>query len=850
MTATEERLLERIDETAEVFEESILAGGQPSIPDLLTAWPDHEHGPLLRTLLDLEIDYLLRRGEVVTRDEYQAVFPKHAGEVDEAFDTHGELCGNVLGQYAVLGRIGQGGMGTVYRALHLQLRRVVALKVLRKHAVEDKEMNARFDREIRACGSMEHPNIASATDAWEHNGVRYLAMHFVDGIALSDFVRVSECVEVRDACAMICQVAEGLSYAHTHGLTHRDIKPSNIMLDRNGCIRILDFGLARFADGAVDEITLTGQVMGTLDYIAPEQADAAIDADHRADIYCLGGTLFALLAGRAPLGGPEYVNASSKLLAVTTGKTPTVATIRPDLPKPLTQIVDRMMAFSPCQRFSTAQEVADALREWATGAELRELAQQKTERCSSPQSAPVKSPLALKSTHTVAGDGTQLLPDSLSHATETVSAADSSNTSILTGRKGSRIWKRVAAGMLFALSALTIHQTDGGRIEVRCDDDTVPFELVRVDGESTETVFAGSRQETFFFRSGEWELRIPRDRQDDFECGNGTLTIRRFGKVVFDIVRKPPPTTTKTAEQNLKVGVSVGSVPNVRSTQIYSEWQKPERLEIPELEGFIVGRPTISADGSVMVVESDRVGGHGALDLWMVHCDLSTGECTDVTNLGEGINTAASESDPCLSADGLMLVHCSRRLGGAGKSDIWISLRANTATSFGDPQNAGPLVNSEKDETGPCLSSDSRTLYFASKRHGGFGRIDIWKSEWAESDNQFGQPTNLGPRINSVSDDRSPFVSSSGLEFWFSSNRAGGRGARDLWVSRRNDINSGFAEPQHPGENIASPYQEESTSMTADGLVMVFESNQPTPQRPQTQEAVWISRRITRNMAD
>ncbi len=223
--------------------------------------------------------------------------------------------GALFDHYQLLGVIGQGGMGTVYKAYHLNLKRYVAIKVLRIDQISNSELKGRFLREMEAVGQMDHPNIVRASDAGKKNGVFYLVMEYLDGSDLSRLVSAHGPLCAADACELTRQAAVGLDYIH-RTLVHRDIKPSNLVLTRSGVLKILDLGLARLHEvGAGPEFTPTGSAVGTYDYLAPEQALASSQVDGRADIYSLGCTLFKLLTGRPPFAGPDYDSAARKLHA-------------------------------------------------------------------------------------------------------------------------------------------------------------------------------------------------------------------------------------------------------------------------------------------------------------------------------------------------------------------------------------------------------------------------------------------------------------------------------------------------------------------------------------------------------
>ena len=207
-----------------------------------------------------------------------------------------------LGEYEILDQLASGGMGVVFKAFHARLNRMVAIKMLAEGRHENAAANFRFDREMRAVGSLDHPSIVRALDAREIDGRRILVMEFVEGMDLAKLVRRCGPLPIADACELIRQAALGLQVAHERGLVHRDIKPSNLMLTPQGQVKLLDLGLALFhaQPPTETEMTATGQAVGTAEYMAPEQVSDSHQVDIRADIYGLGCTLYKLLAGRTP----------------------------------------------------------------------------------------------------------------------------------------------------------------------------------------------------------------------------------------------------------------------------------------------------------------------------------------------------------------------------------------------------------------------------------------------------------------------------------------------------------------------------------------------------------------------
>lgn len=292
-----------------------------------------------------------------------------------------------LGRYKLLEPLGRGGMGTVYKALHTKLDCHVAVKVMRDDLNDEPEAVARFQREMKAVGGLSHPNLVRALDADQISGTHVLVMEYVDGIDVATLLKQTGPLPIADACELVRQTAIGLHHAHEHGLVHRDIKPSNLMLavsdqpsavsrdgdsSQSAIVKILDLGLAqlRHASPDDDDLTRTGQLMGTIDYIAPEQTIDPRNVDRRADVYALGCTLYQLLCGRAPFSGSHYDTVGKKLVAHTQHKPPPIQQRRPEVFDALADLLDRMLAKRPEDRIGNAAKVAEALAPMTEGHHL------------------------------------------------------------------------------------------------------------------------------------------------------------------------------------------------------------------------------------------------------------------------------------------------------------------------------------------------------------------------------------------------------------------------------------------------------------------------------------------------
>ncbi len=280
-----------------------------------------------------------------------------------------------MGEYRFLRKLGEGGMGSVYQAVHTRLGKIVAIKVLPVNQGSNPLAISRFEREMKAIGSLDHPHLIRAFDAGEIDNQHYLVMEYIDGVDLAVLSKSVGQLAVADACEVIRQAALGLEYAHQRSLVHRDIKPSNLMLTTDGQVKVLDMGLALLGQTEDADLALTssGQIMGTVDYMAPEQGGDTHGVDIRADIYSLGATFYKLLTGQAPHANPKHVTTMQKLTALATQQPVPIQLRRGDIPDALVRIIQQMLAKEPSRRFVSPIEVAKALQPFVAGANLQVL---------------------------------------------------------------------------------------------------------------------------------------------------------------------------------------------------------------------------------------------------------------------------------------------------------------------------------------------------------------------------------------------------------------------------------------------------------------------------------------------
>ncbi len=384
-----------IDRLCNRLEQAWRSGKPMRVETLLRELDTKHRFAGLAELLPLEIEYRTRAGKALTIDELTKRFPTVQKEwLQKQLTAAPEVTAfgavlpsatkelpEVLGDYRILSRLGGGGMGAVYRAVHERMGRQVALKVLKPEIQNNAALQQRFDREVRAAAKLSHPNIVTALDARSHDSVHFLVTELVEGSDLDHHVRQHGPLSVPQAVDVMLQAARGMSYAHSQGVIHRDIKPANLLMSRDGVVKILDMGLARLESDDIGRsesgLTDTGVVMGTAAYMPPEQARDTRRADARSDIYSLGCTLHFLLTGRPVYAGVSQVDT---ILSHVNQPVPSLRQILPQVPVTLDQLFQSMIAKDPADRVQTAGEVAERLTslraqglDGSDSAELRDL---------------------------------------------------------------------------------------------------------------------------------------------------------------------------------------------------------------------------------------------------------------------------------------------------------------------------------------------------------------------------------------------------------------------------------------------------------------------------------------------
>jgi serine/threonine protein kinase len=384
--------VERLDNLCDCFEQQLLANQKPMIESFIAGCRPTTREPLLRELLALELEYLSHGATAPELQNYLKRFPEDIAAVQSVFALTGlntiaadtetwSFDGPVISipNYTLLSELGEGGMGTVYRALHTMLKNEAAIKVLKAGQHAKAELHELFDRETRNLGQLRHPQIVQALYAGTtDDGRPYLVMEMVKGLDLAHVVRRCGPLTVADACEAVRQAALGLQHANECGMVHRDIKPSNLLLGwtygkkgEEAEIKVADFGLARirFDNAWHGSNKDDDRIQGTLEFMSPEQFFTPADVDIRADLFSLGCTLYALLVGQPPFVG-NYQSLGEKMLTHRDKPVESFRHLRPDVPEALEEVISYAMAKNRSDRFETPLEFAKSLTHFNSGHDL------------------------------------------------------------------------------------------------------------------------------------------------------------------------------------------------------------------------------------------------------------------------------------------------------------------------------------------------------------------------------------------------------------------------------------------------------------------------------------------------
>lgn len=424
-----------------------------------------------------------------------------------------------LRDYELLEPLARGGMGTVYRARHTRLNRQVALKVLPGRWLSSPAAVARFEREMHAVGSLHHPAIVQATDGGEADGVHFLVMELIDGIDGGSLVQLVGPLPIADACEIARQAAEGMAYVHRQGIIHRDLKPSNLMVTQKGEVKLLDLGLARLVDEqlAGDELTTIGQLMGTLDYMSPEQLENSHDADRRADLYSLGATLFKLLTGNAPHASDFSEPFLSKIRRIASQPPTPLSERRADAPGELCGLVDSLLSRHAGDRPDSMESVFQSLAKLAEPSNLERLVkkakklQKQRQNDATANHRVLTSPLVAVSPQ------------------QTVAAAKRSRP-LLTGAAALLMLMAIAMGAVITL------QLNSGQLVIETATPNVEVRILKA-GQPYRQLTLSHKPNLLSLGAGDYEIEIV-SNADGLDVENGQFTLKRGDTWLAKIVHR------------------------------------------------------------------------------------------------------------------------------------------------------------------------------------------------------------------------------------------------------------------------------------------------------------------------
>ncbi|MBS0203432.1 MAG: protein kinase [Planctomycetes bacterium] len=492
-----------------------------------------------------------------------------------------------MGSYFVLDKLGQGGMGMVLKAEHRMMKRLVAIKVLSPAVTKTKELSQRFQREVEAAARLTHPNIVGAFDAGETNGSPFLVMEYVPGDDLSSIVRKKGPLSLDQAIDCIAQAAKGLEFAHKQGVIHRDIKPANLLMDTSGVVKILDMGLARIeaADVATQaDLTGTGAVMGTVDYMAPEQALNTKHADARSDLYSLGISLWYLLTGRSAYEGDSLM---ARLLAHRDQPIPSLRAVRDDVPESLDHVFQKLVAKKPADRYQTATEVLVDLQACRTGASIKAMAV--AEVATGPDEfqsflqhieSPTEGLRGSRSNPSMTGAKTAARSQATVTSTdETMPPTPASETQRFQRPKGRMVksppWfqdrrLQIASGVasvLVLLVAVFLFQTPNGTLRVEILDPEVEMTVKGTDlkfhGADLDPVSLRVGEKTLLVTRGDlsfptksFEIKKGKETRVKVELIGDNLVVNSGGKVIAEQPIRQKALTTSTTKEISRPGNS------------------------------------------------------------------------------------------------------------------------------------------------------------------------------------------------------------------------------------------------------------------------------------------------------
>ena len=545
-----------------------------------------------------------------------------------------------LDKYELLESVGRGGFGVVFLGRHVRLEHSYAIKLIRADRLGEEGL-ARFEREIDALSNLNHPNVVRAVDAGLHENDAYIVMEYVDGVSLSQLLR-SRKLSIAEVVEIGIQICNGLIAIHGLDRTHRDIKPSNIMIDRSGQVKILDLGLAKLRSSDASQLTVSGEVMGTPDFMAPEQWEDSSAADCRTDIYSLGCTLYALLAGKPPFSGPGYDSAPSKMRGHLLQEPDRLE--RPDCPAELQAILDRTMSKDPTDRFASLQELAAALEPFRTDVDLAALVAGVCEVADKRDPSMISSsPAALGTTRVPARNQ---LADLVSGPSANTPAPQPTVRSPATSKRRLLLLGFVLVGLLagcfvFGEYVVKFVRNEGTLIIANADPENLDINIRK--GEVT--IVDQGKDRRYVLKASDHYLIEIRDPDGGLKTYSKDFTIVRGQDTVLKAYmekRKPSVASSKEPSEG------VGKADVIRAPQPEFDLQRPFR----ELEHTAGVTKVAHFDSKVVAGCKD-----GSLHVWFPQSGALDRKITEHTGIVRAV-WASDNGDRLITADsgGLLLV--------------------------------------------------------------------------------------------------------------------------------------------------------------------------------------------------
>jgi serine/threonine protein kinase len=717
----------------------------------------------------------------------------------------------MMGDYTIVAQIGAGGMGQVYKAQHRRMKRTVALKVMSNAAMQDAAAVKRFQREVHAAARLEHPNIVTAYDSGEAGSVKYLVMQFVDGGDLSELVKKQGRLGIEQAVGYVIQAARGLAFAHAEGVIHRDIKPANLLLDKKGVVKILDMGLARFEDGG-DGLTATEQVMGTVDYMSPEQAADTKHADARADIYSLGCTLWYLLTAKKVYEADTLI---ARLMKHRDGALPSLVKERDDAPWPLERTLYKMIAKRADDRYQSMNDVIAALGPYGgespssgdSSSGMGSGIGHNADLASFMQSMRPDSGAASVSA-TQSKLGTKLSGDATAHLNAPDAGTDPKHEVLRSAPKSatpsSSPSTPSSSTSANQLRSTTAKLSSGNLTRMKLTGAGVLSMVIIVVGLVLKVRTNEGRDEAESSSTGQAKVTAGTLPSNGAVAAKPAVAMSSNASFASVAQLLDSPDYVWSEPENLGPNVNdVGDVFEISltadellvcgkrkdptGTESFFEAQRKSKEEPFGPRRIMPGinEPNIAPDG--LSLFGIRRVGDTANNIQMRRRATRDNQWDDTIDLGTQVNSTSDERSPRISADGLSLVFSSGR--DPSQLGLWMSRRNSLGESLGAATNVGPPVNTLKGPhpTAGLLLADGRTFVF---RRGG---------EW------YITHTSKSGFKSAISLSRNYFTTSflwiapDGYTAYFSAARPGGFGGTDVWLSRRVPKSSAAANSKSPG---------------------------------------------------